>query len=105
MSTLNNKIGTRITDLRKKASLTQESLAEKLDISVKHCSEVERGLSRLSLEKLIQTADLFDVSLDYLVRGKSAIPPTVIELFQNQDAKEQQLLTEYLILFHKIRNK
>ena len=67
--TLSVSIGSRIAKLRKDYNMTQEQLAEKLDISIKHCSSVERGLSCLSLEKLIEVSILFDVSLDYLVKG------------------------------------
>ena len=66
MLELHKRIGKKIATLRKENSMTQEQLAEKLSITVKHCSSVERGLSSLSLEKLIYVADLFDVSLDYL---------------------------------------
>ena len=47
---LNTSIGSRIAKLHKEQSMTQKQFAEKLDISIKHCSSVERGLSSLSLE-------------------------------------------------------
>lgn len=53
------EMGARIAALRKENAITQEKLAEILDISVKHCSEVERGVSSLSLEKLIYLSDFF----------------------------------------------
>lgn len=40
-----------------------------MDISIKHCNAVERGLSSLSLEKLIDLIYMFVVTLDYLVKG------------------------------------
>ena len=54
MNVLYQEIGGRIQELRRLHHLTQEDLAEKLDVSVKHISSVERGTSSLSLEKLIQ---------------------------------------------------
>ena len=38
-------LGQRLKLLRKDHNLTQENLAEKLGISVKHYSEVERGIT------------------------------------------------------------
>ncbi|MDO5590161.1 MAG: helix-turn-helix transcriptional regulator [Lachnospiraceae bacterium] len=110
MSELNLKIGKKIASLRKEQKMTQEQLAEKLDISVKHCSSVERGLSSLSLEKLILVCELFDVSLDYLVRDQSygelnPVPSICVSLFRNADEKERRLLKEYLSLYNKIKNQ
>lgn len=111
---LNASIGSRIAKLRKEHNMTQEQLAEKLDISIKHCSSVERGLSCLSLEKLIEVSVLFDVSLDYLVKGNafdqysidfvvSNLPPSILSILSSEDEKERQLFTEYLQLYTKIR--
>lgn len=110
MLELYKRIGKKIATLRKENSMTQEQLAEKLSITVKHCSSVERGLSSLSLEKLIYLADLFDVSLDYLVRDFSDeeqeyIPQICLELFKNADNKERLLLKEYLSLYQKIKDQ
>ena len=110
MLELYKRIGKKIATLRKGNSMTQEQLAEKLSITVKHCSSVERGLSSLSLEKLIYVADLFDVSLDYLVRNFSDeeqeyIPQICLELFKDADNKERLLLKEYLSLYQKIKDQ
>ncbi|MBQ8559035.1 MAG: helix-turn-helix transcriptional regulator [Tyzzerella sp.] len=112
--TLNASIGLRIATLRKEHNMTQEQLAERLDISIKHCSSVERGLSSLSLEKLIDVSDLFDVSLDYLIKGPSAsddsikhiwanLPQSITSIMTSKNEEEMQLLLEYLQLYSKIR--
>lgn len=113
--TLNASIGSRIAQLRKEHNMTQEQLAEKLDISIKHCSSVERGLSSLSLEKLIDVSNLFDVSLDYLIKGNSAsddsikhiwanLPQSITSIMTSKNEEEIHLLLEYLQLYSKIRN-
>lgn len=70
MYNLNEEIGRRITALRKKQGLTQEKLAEALNCSIKHVSHVERGVSSLSLDLLIETCKTLNCSLDYLVNGE-----------------------------------
>ncbi|MCI5856693.1 MAG: helix-turn-helix domain-containing protein [Agathobacter sp.] len=103
------EMGARIAALRKENAITQEKLAEILDISVKHCSEVERGISSLSLEKLIFLSDYFHCSMDYLVRGLDAnhaahaLPAFVIEIMESDDRKERQLLMQYLQMYGKLR--
>lgn len=112
---LNTLIGARIAKLRKEHNMTQEQLAEKLDISIKHCSSVERGLSSLSLEKLIDVSKLFDVSLDFLVKGNSksdfsleqiwsTLPQSITFLLTSNDETEINLFLEYLHLYAKLRN-
>ena len=59
MENLNKNIGERIAKLRKESNITQAQLAEKLNISIRHCSSIECGNARLSIEKLIEVADLF----------------------------------------------
>lgn len=104
------KLGGRIASLRKDHHLTQEQLAEKLDISVKHCSEVERGLSSLSLEKLDHVAELFDCNLDYIIHGNPSpdcsmfIPHSIMEIMISNDEHEKALLSEYMQMYGKLRN-
>ena len=109
MQNLNEEMGQRISALRKKHHMTQEVLAEKLDISIKHCSSVERGFASLSLERLIDCCNIFDTSLDYLIRGESAerltrVPDMVVDFYQNSSVEEQALMTDYIHLFKKIQN-
>lgn len=109
MSAFYQNIGKRISRLRKENKLTQLQLAEALDISVKHMSEVERGITCLSLEKLNLLCEILPVSLDYLIRGidirkdeERKIPSYIIELYTSGDETKIQLLEEYLLLFRKL---
>lgn len=69
MQDLKQSIGSRLRKKRKQLHLTQENMAEKLNISIKHYGEVERGNAGLSLENLVEVSDILDVSLDYLIKG------------------------------------
>lgn len=110
MNKLYNEIGQRINVLRLENGLTQAQLAEALDISTKHMSEVERGLSSLSIEKFVQLCDILSTDLDYLIRGldrrsgqESAVPTYILNLFNSDDEATKQLLKEYMLLFRKLR--
>ena len=50
--------------------LTQEQLAERLNVSTVHLAKIETGKRGCSLDILIDFATFFNVSLDYLVLGK-----------------------------------
>lgn len=62
--------GLRIKKLRKKKELTQEQLANKLNISTSNLGKLERGLQGLSIDLLIELSIFFDVSLDYILLGR-----------------------------------
>lgn len=67
MSELKNIIASNIATLRKQNKLTQAELAEKLNYSDKAVSKWERGESVPDIEVLKSIADMFDVSVDYLL--------------------------------------
>ena len=74
-------IAANITDLRKKASMTQQDLADALSYTDKAVSKWERAESIPDVVILKRVADLFGVSLDYLVAPHTEsdalpLPPT-----------------------------
>ncbi len=65
-------IGQRIKQARLAKNMTQEDLAEKIDISVAFLSRVERGNSHINLKRLNQLCSLLDVTEGYLLNGASS---------------------------------
>ncbi len=68
MSDLKAAIAKNITTLRKEKRMTQAEFAEKINYTDKAVSKWERGESLPDIEVLKSVADLFGVSLDYLVQ-------------------------------------
>ena len=109
-SELKSEIGQRVCRMRKYFNLTQEQLAEKLEVSTKHISSVERGLSTLSVPHLAALSEVFHCSLDHLVNGEKTdeisvlqqIPPEVMEVLITGSAKEKELLDDVFKLYIKI---
>lgn len=62
--------GKRIKDLRKKAGMTQEQLAESVGISVEMMGKLERGASGTSVDTMGQIAEALSTSMDYITYGK-----------------------------------
>ena len=52
-------MGRRLRKYRKQANLTQEKMAEILNVSIKHYSEVERGIIGVSVQKLLFISNYF----------------------------------------------
>lgn len=57
-------IGNIIQKLRKDKNLTQEKLAEKIDISTNYLSKVERGLNILNTESFLKMATILEFTLE-----------------------------------------
>lgn len=57
----------RIKDLREDHDLTQEAISKKLNISQRSYSHFETGTRGIPTEILIKLADIYGVTLDYLV--------------------------------------
>ena len=65
-------IGSRIHNARVDKRITQEVLAEKLDVSIAFLSRVERGSTEINLKRLSQICDLLDVSEGEILNGSSS---------------------------------
>lgn len=60
-------LGVRIRKVRERKGMTQQSLAEKIDISVPYMSNIERAKKTVSLSVLMSIAQALDVTLDELL--------------------------------------
>ena len=98
-----HKIGDTISQLRKEKGWTQAELASKLLVSDKAVSKWESNKGEPSIEFLPILAQLFDVSLDYLMTGKEKedkiITISKLELCAKKDDvdmyKELKLSSDY----------
>lgn len=72
MNNIKSIIGANIVALRTAADMTQLSLAEKLCYSDKAVSKWERGESVPDIAVLKQIADLFSVTVDYIITDHSS---------------------------------
>ena len=64
---MNKDIAKRLVQLRKQKGLSQEALAEKLNLSRQAISKWERGESSPDIENIIQLAKFYEVSFDELL--------------------------------------
>lgn len=93
-------IGKRMRERRKALHLTQEQMAEKLNISIKHYGGVERGDAGLSIENLIEASNILGVNLDYLIKGDeqpdNIMPSRIKEIYFDCPQEKRQHIVELL---------
>lgn len=64
-------IGGKIKEERKKRSMTQEVLAERLDVSIGYISQVERGITKISLDLLGAISATLGCDVATLITGSA----------------------------------
>lgn len=74
------EFGNRLYELRKQKGLSQEELANRLNVTRQTVSKWEVGDSTPDMEKLGALSELFEISLDELVLGKIPVTTKLDEL-------------------------
>lgn len=64
---MNNKFSKRLYELRKELNLSQNELAKKIGVTQKAVDFWEKGINEPKASYIINLANLFDVSTDYLL--------------------------------------
>lgn len=72
-------LGNRIKDEREKLNLSQDELAQRMNISRQAISKWETGKSYPDIEKILKLSELFNLSLDELVRGDKNFQENLIK--------------------------
>ena len=96
-------LGQRIHDIRLSHNMSQKPLAERLVCSAKHLGNIERGLSRPSLECLLDISSALNVSIDYLVSGSTTSPVPYSDVILNIDHFLEQQQKDVLKFRHYLK--
>ena len=65
-------IGERIYELRRKNSMSQDDLAEKMNVSRQSISKWESSQSVPEVERIVQLSNIFNVSTDWILKGENS---------------------------------
>ena len=84
---MDNTLGKRITSLRKENNLTQEQLAEMLNVTPQAVSKWENDIACPDISLLPELAKTFNVSVDELLIGKKE-EKKVVELIPEEKRKD-----------------
>ena len=101
---MNDTVGSRIRAKRQQQSLTQEKLAEKLDVSTQFIYQIEHDVRMPSVANLIKLSDILDVSIDFLLKGREIRQADELELLLSElPQNERDLLYKSLTAIKKIK--
>lgn len=89
------RLGQKITELRKKNNLSQEGLAEKMNVSRQAVSKWESDQSIPDIEKIVSLSELFGVTTDYLL--KSGAPSFEIKTADMPAEDKSPILPDKLV--------
>lgn len=71
-------IGVRLKQARLNKKITQEKLAEMIDVSVTYISRIERGSTNINLKRLSELCDILEVSEGEILNGTSNNSPSYL---------------------------
>ena len=96
------EICTRIQSRRKQQGLTQEQLADRMNVSIQMISNLERGNKAIRIDNLINLSQILDVSTDYILTGKEtqgdfSTLTARIEALSPANRKMIEMLVDYCI--------
>lgn len=99
-------IGRRIKARRKEQKKTQENLAEALLVSVGYISQIERGVTKISLDTLAEIATQLGCDLPELVSGvamrrEEYLDRELGELHAHMNARQRKMLLEIAEIISK----
>jgi len=64
------QIGLKIKERRQSQGITQEFIANKLDVNPSHISNIEGGRAHPSLTALVKIANILQCSVDFFISGE-----------------------------------
>ena len=98
------EIGERISKRRKLMGLTQEQLAEQMDVSIQMISNLERGVKAIRIDNLVKLSRILGVTTDYILTGQQSSGD--IDMMSKQigqlSAEHRELIE--LIISHYLQN-
>ncbi len=107
MSSLKEKLGARIQEIRKSKNLTQEKLAEMINIDIPNLSNIERGkrfVSSETLERIIKALDVNEKDLfDFKhIKPREELIEMINEILKNSNDKDIRYYYKMMKIYKEI---
>lgn len=73
------RIGKKIKEVRLEKKLTQEYIADIVDVNTSHISNIENNRVKVSLSTLVQICNALNITVDYILAEEYKQPSSAIE--------------------------
>ena len=93
-------IGEKIQALRKQRGMSQEQLADALSVSRQAVSKWETNESQPDIERLAEISDMFNVSVDYLIKGEHSSHHTMHVRSEKMRSMRTSRISFYVSTIH-----
>ena len=97
------QIGARISARRRELNMTQETLAEKMDVSIQMISNLEGGKKAIRPENLAKVCSILELSADFILTGtntKTTVDAVAEKLLQ-LTTEELQIVNDMIDYMNK----
>jgi len=92
-------LGSRVRAERKKLGLTQEELAEKVDLTGNFLGHIERGTKKASLDTMKKLADALEIPMEnlfaevkYIPKKEDLLLKKIVSAVRDKEPAEKKLL-------------
>ncbi len=90
-------IGQRIRKIRNEKKMTQEYIANAVNVNVSHISNIETNKVKVSLTLLVHICNVLDTTIDYILENEyfsfdSVIERELIHIFKDMEKEKQEML-------------
>lgn len=96
--------GSRLRFFRKRLALTQEELGKILNVSASTIGMYERGEREPAFKVLVQIAEYFETSIDYLLGHQKTAEKASLPFLSTEEEELLSLKQEYPTLFNHLQN-
>ena len=103
-------LGIRVRTKRKTMKLSQAELAEKVDLSVQHISNIENARTKVGLEKLVDISNALDSSVDEFLcesvnKSREVYDGEIYAILERFDDTKLRMVPELLRYYESLVTK
>ena len=92
---LQKAIANSVLNIREKNDLTQQKLAEILDVSIEHISRVENCKYTCSISLIFKLCSIFDLSIDEFFGINNSQDDSISTFFKDLSLEKREAIVEF----------
>lgn len=91
------ELGIRLCELRESMHYTQSQFAETLGVEVSQYKRIEKGFSRITIDKVRLLYEKYHIDPDYLILGNQEDTTDMEHLFVNSSKEQKSRFLSYML--------